>query len=559
MKLVIAFLCLLFYSPAFAVEGPNTVAGYPPEEALRLGAAMYLQGVLPSGKPLTGVVQGNINKSGKTVACVNCHQHSGLGTYDQWSFILPISGPKLYSPLQTMNDIPGNSMKRAMFAYPRPAYTDESLANALMHGLDPNARILNDPMPRFLLDENATKIMVFYLKNLSRELSPGVTEDEIRFATILTDDMSPSDRDALLLPMKAYINDEWNARLSVLAEKSSAVWYVKNKPVSGKTYLKASLDVWELKGPPDTWGKQLDAFYAQKPVFAILGGIAPGKWTPIHDFCEKNKIPALFPFTGLPVISEADWYTLYFSKGYYQEGEAAAKYLARVAKLPPGKKVVQVFRNSDEGNALAKGFAETWKKLGKASLTDKVVAPAEKTGPDFWKKLSTTHPNSVILIWLGPADLTGLDTLAKPGNKATLFLSSTMLAGSLNSIPDKVRDFTFLTWPTRLPNDEQYTKTIVTNWMKMKKIPVTNMTISSRVFFLTRLLSKTLMDLRGDFYRDFLLDIIDYGDEQPTSSVTYPLLSFRQGQRYASTGCYVVTVTKGEKPQVVKKSEWIIN
>jgi ABC-type branched-subunit amino acid transport system substrate-binding protein len=414
-------------------------------------------------------------------------------------------------------------------------------------------------MPRFLLDENATKIMVFYLKNLSREFPPGVGEDEIRFATILTEDVSPLDKDALLLPMKAYISDEWNGRLSVLAEQSSALWYGKDKPVSGKTYRKASLDVWELKGPADTWGKQLAAFYEQRPVFAILGGIATGKWAPIHEFCEKNKIPCVFPFTDLPVISETDWYTLYFSKGFYQEGETAAKYLAQVSKLPPGKKVVQVYRNSDEGSAMARGFAETWKKLGKASLTDMIVSQAEKTGKDFWKNLAATHPNSVILIWLGPADLSGLDSLAKPGNKATLFVSSTMLAGALTSIPDKVRDFTFITWPTRLPDDEQYTKAIVTNWMQMKKIPVTNMTISSKVFCLTRLLSKTLMDLRGDFYRDFLLDIMDSGDEQATSSVTYPLLSFRQGQRYASTGCYVVTLPKGEKPKVVRKSEWIIN
>jgi len=535
------------------------VGGVPAEEALRLGKAMYLQGVLPSGKPMKAAVQGNIEKSGRSIACVDCHQRSGLGTYDSGALVPPISGPKLYAPLLTLRDIPGASMKRTMFNSPRQAYTDASLASALLHGLSPNGRILNEPMPRYLLDEDATKIMVYYLKNLSREFSPGVAEDEGRFATILTEDVSPQDKDAMLLPLTAYVRDEWNGKLSVLAEKLEAYWYGKDKPPAGQIYRKVSLDVWELKGPPETWGKQLEAFYEQKPVFAIVGGIAPGKWAPIDEFCEKNKIPCVFPITDLPVISETDWYTVYFSKGLYQEGETAAKYLTRVMKLSPGRQVVQVFRSNAEGSAMARGFEETWKKLGKPSPTNMILSATEKTGKEFWKKLSDTHPNSVILIWLGPADVAGLEPLAKPGNKATLFVSSTMLAGTLTSLPDKVRDMTFITYPTRLPDNEQYTKTMVTNWMKMKKIPVANITISSKVFFLTRLLSKTLMEIRGDFYRDFFLDTLDLSDEQANSSVTYPLLSFGPGRRYASTGCYVVTLTKGENPKVVKKSGWVIN
>lgn len=541
-------LVLLFASPAVAAtDGLATVAGLPAEEALRLGEAMYLKGVLPSDKPIKAVVQGDIEVTGRMSTCANCHRRSGLGSLEGGVLTLPTNGAKLYAPLLRQQDIPGPGMNRVLFKHPRPAYTDESLAHALLYGMDPTGRKLSETMPRYLLDDDATRIMVSYLKNLSSKFSPGVSADEIRFATVLTEDVSPGDRDAMLLPLSAFVREEWNARLSDLAK------------VAGKKFRKVALDVWELKGPPGTWGNQLAALYKQKPVFALLGGIAPGQWAPIHEFCEQNEIPCIFPFTDLPVVSGTDWYTLYFSKGYYQEGEAAAKYLTRVFDLPPGKRVVQVYRDNAEGAALARGFADTWKKLGNASVTNRTVSAHEKTGRDFWKDLSAAHPNAIMLIWLGPADLAGVESLAEAGNRpSTLFVSSTMLAGALTAIPDKVRDVTFITYPIRLPDDGEYPRSIVTLWMKFKNIPITNMTISSKTYFLTRMLSYALSDMGEDFYRDFFLDMLDNGKDQANSSVLHPMLSFGPGQRYASKGCYVVTFTKGDKPKVVRQSDWII-
>ena len=555
----VLLLLVLVGSPVAAADSQATVAGLPAEEALRLGEAMYLKGVLPSGKPMKAMVQGDIELTGGMSTCSNCHRRSGLGSVEGGVLTPPTNGAKLYAPLLGQQDIPGSVMKRSMYSNPpRPAYTGESLANALRYGTGPTGRKLNETMPRYLLDEEATQIMAFYLKNLSSEISPGVTKEEIRFATILTEDVSSADRDAMVLPLTAYLRDEWNARLSVLGSQWNARWYGSTK-AGEKTYRKASLDVWELKGPPGTWSHQLQAFYEAKPVFAVLGGIAPGKWTPIHEFCEKNKIPCIFPVTDLPVVSDGDWYTVYFSKGLYQEGETAAKYLSRVFDLPADKQVVQVFRDNERATALAQGFADTWKKLGNASLANRVVSAAEKTGGVFWKDLAATYPNAVMLVWLGPADLAGMEALTKSGDKPpTLFVSATMLGGELTTLPEKIREFTFITYPARLPQDQEYTRSIVTNWMKSKKIPITNLNISAKAYFATRVLSKALLDMGVDFYRDFFLDMLDDGIDQPNSSLTYPMLTFGPGQRYASKGCYVVSLTKGDNPKVVRQSDWVL-
>ena len=553
---------LLFSGEAKGGEARETVAGLPAAEALRLGEAMYLKGVLPSGRPMRAVVQGDIEMTGDMTTCSSCHMKSGMGSMEGGILTPPTSGSKLYAPLARQQDIPGPLMNRSMFKNPpRPAYSDASLANALLYGVDPTGRRLRETMPRYRLSEEETEILVFYLKRLSTQLSPGVDAESVRFATIVTDRVSAPDRDAMLLPLKAFLQEEWNDRLLVLGSQWNSRWYGPDAVKAGNApkLRKAVLDTWELKGPESTWGGQLEALYQKQPVFALLGGISPGSWDAVHRFSERNRIPALFPITGLPALSRTDWYTLYFSKGLHQEGETAAKYLSRVFELPQDKKVVQVFRDGETGRALARGFAETWRQLGKAALSERKVPQGEKVGPSFWKKLSADHPNASLVLWLAPEDLSGVGELSgAPARPSTLFFSATLLGAALDTLPDQLREFSFITYPNRLPGDDAYSRSLVTAWMKMKKIPETNLAISSDVYFFTRLLSRTLLDMGSDLHRDFLLDLLDGAPDQANSSLRYPRLSFGPGQRYASKGCYVVTLTRGENPKPVKKSDWVI-
>jgi hypothetical protein len=65
------------------------------------------------------------------------------------------------------------------------------------------------------------------------------------------------------------------------------------------------------------------------------------------------------------------------------------------------------------------------------------------------------------------------------------------------------------------------------------------------------------MDLDGAFYRDHLLDRISMLPDQ--SLPDYERLSFGPGQRYASKGCYIMQLTTGADPELVKRSDWVIH
>ncbi len=64
--------------------------------------------------------------------------------------------------------------------------------------------------------------------------------------------------------------------------------------------------------------------------------------------------------------------------------------------------------------------------------------------------------------------------------------------------------------------------------------------------------------MRRYYYRDYFLERLDMMDDRGYLIGIYPNLSFGPGQRYASKGCYIVQLSGGPDPALVKMSEWVI-
>jgi len=421
-------------------------------------------------------------------------------------------------------------------------------------------------------------LLISYLKSLSSQFSPGVSDTTLRFATVITDDVSLEDRDAMLRPLENYVAYRTNARQSLMA---------KLMLPSGKTAFKRlSLSLWLLKGPPETWRGQLEEYYRKEPVFALLAGITKGEWQPIHKFSEDNHIPCILPITDFPVISETDWYTLYFSKGLYQEGESAARYLNGMDAPLLEKSIVQIVRDSREGRVLLSGFQETWRGLGRQDpVTVTLKAGETLTGKALEQLLARERP-ATLIVWDGSEALPALESLPAGKNRPeTVLVSSGYLGKSMWTLGEQLRDFTYITYPFRLPQDP---------YMGNVKVGDDTQIISKQLYTVILLLHLALIDISGQYYRDNLLDVMgmgrsagmgmdevakentyplfgrfSFGPGQHYASMgvgevakenTYPLyehFSFGPGQRYASKGCYIVQLTKGPKPELIKKSNWI--
>lgn len=554
LGVVLAVLLLAAITPALAAAAADQ---RPLEEQLRLGERMYREGLLPSGEPMQAYVSGDVPVEGTAFTCVSCHLRSGLGSVEGEVVTPPTNGRILYQPrepyIKGAEFVPYIS-NYAKYLPVRPAYTDASLARLIQLGVDPTERSVLDVMPRYDVSDQDVALLITYLKSLSDQRPPGVSESEIKFATVIVEGSDPVKVESMLAPLQFSV-DRKNSLVQA-SKRNDRVARMGYNMLGDLTMMSFSLQHWILKGPPESWRAQLDAYYAKEPVFALLGGISEGEWEPVHRFCEEMKLPNLFPVVDYPVLSDSDWYTLYFSRGVRQEGEAAARYLQGMSELLQGKKVLQIVRQSRKGSALAEGFRQQWQQSGLPAASEVTLAPGESLSAEGLQRILDREQPAALLLWDDASLLPALSGLTGEGRAPALVIASgTWLGDQLWSIPEPLRERLYLTWPYRLPREDARYDFAVNRMLVGKTLSNYNPVTLRQGFIAQEMLGKALMEMRTEFYRDFLYDTLGMMGDMYLP--LYERLSFGPGQRYASKGCFIVQLGKGEKPTLERRSEWV--
>ncbi len=553
------------------------------------GERMYREGVLPSGKPMKASIEGSQNVPGTTFSCVGCHLRSGIGSIEESTLSPPVSGSKLYKPYYQHDPVVQDysKVRKSMWdgrgpvkPIYRPAFTDETLAIAISKGISPTGRIYKAAMPRYELETGDMAILIAYLKSLSSEVSPGVDKKYkfIRFATVIAGDVPGDDRNEMLAALDAIIeHHNNNAR-----KKNRRQNLGKVTREADFNYPMFTLARWELRGPESTWPAQLEEHYRKEPVFALLGGISATDWRPVHDFCERNRIPGLLPITDLPVVSDSDWYTLYFNKGVYQEGDAVARFLAGSMEPVADDKVLQVIEDSPLARAAANGYSVAWKELGRGATETLLLQPGELISEKLLKKIAEQKKAEIVILWTSGNTISALEAFTHSGHDFNkLFVSSTMLKKDLWSLSEKARDFIYISYPYRLDEGNDLYTINSKSWLKKRNLPLSDKRIATRLFSLSNVLLEPflvvkrdfnpeglgdglvtmenqyemLMHVKRNYYRDYLMDLIGmFSDRQ---SIDYERLNFGPGQRYISKGCYIVQLAPGTVSGLIKRSDWL--
>jgi hypothetical protein len=560
----IAFLALLILLGSTVARAENiSAANLQTAEIIRLGERMYQKGILPSGLPMPAFIRGDVEVDSSAFSCSSCHLRAGLGSFEGGVVTSPTTGNKLYKPYRrppSLGDIPDRAGRYiyAKTVSERPAYNRISLATAMRFGTDPAGQIFNDVMPRYPLSDYDMDILIRYLELLSSEYSPGASSSEFKFATIITDDVSGDERQALLLPLQKFIAHK-NQQMAMYNDFIK-FGYVPTIDMR-YSFRQASLDIWELKGPPETWRKQLAAYYAEKPVFVVLGGISNGDWRPIHDFCEEQRLPCLFPITDFPVLSESGWYTYYFNRGYAQEGEAVARYLNQLETLPDETPILQIVQDSRVGKSLATSFQNIWNELGRQTVTSVTLTAGQLVDEAALSNLLIKHKPGILILWTDAELLPNLPALiSQLPAQGMVFVSSSYLGKKTAAIAETIRNRVYITYPYRL-----------TPYVGPKtgghdsKVPVMT---GAKDFGDRRIVSRsttmlhqaTLQGLNliyDNLYRDHLLDVMSM--QMDLTVRDYERLSFGPGQRYVSKGCYIIQLGPGAEPALLPRSEWVIH
>ncbi len=518
--------------------------------SVEAGKSIYRKGVLASGAPLEGLRPMGAGLKGADAACVNCHRRSGLGSVEGPLFIPPIRGDYLFHAREATNQEPVLGYVQSMHGN-RDPYTDATLKRAIRAGLDSQGKPLAALMPRFALDDTDMEALIDYLKSLGQSPVPGVTPTMLKFATVVTPDADPATRQGVLAVLRQYVVD-----------KNSFPW-VASPPLrtSGKTMFSKvlyvanrhwQLSVWQLTGPADGWAAQLKRDYAREPVVALLSGVGGRDWRPVHDFCEREEIPCLFPNVEVPVVDDGDVYSLYFSRGVPLEADLIGRKLKDSLKARPRATVLQIYRADDNGEAGARELAAALRSSG-VTLRSEVLA-AGHTGKGLKEALRRASTADALVLWLRPADLAAL-------GKAPVALPPVYLSGLLGGLenaplPPSWRPLARMAYLFDLPDRRVVRVDYPLGWFRFSHIPVVAMQPQVDTYLACQILTETLRHISDVTDRDYLLERMQPILDHRLLTGYYPRLSIATGQTLASKGGYIVRFVGATGNKLAADGDW---
>ncbi|HEX4585036.1 MAG TPA: c-type cytochrome [Burkholderiaceae bacterium] len=531
-------------------------AGRAAEPSASAGEAIYLHGVLGSGAPLEAVrPDSGVGTKGADAACVNCHQRSGLGSsegYLNTYTVPPITGLYLFHARGATSSEPILPYVEWMHGN-RDPYNEATLARAIREGLDSQGRPLSYLMPRYPLGDADMAALTNYLRKLDARPTGGVTDTVLHFATIITPDADPARRRAMLEVMHKYFDEKnlfpiGNSRNMRTSGKTE---YAKSMFMSHRLW---QLHVWDLTGPASAWQAQLEQHLAQEPVFAVVSGLGGSNWVPVHQFCEHESLPCLFPNVDVPVDDDRDFYSLYFSKGVLLEAALIAKAIDAAAKGATVT-VQQVYRAGDSGEAAAGALASALKLRGMDVRSHVVAAGAP--GRAVAEAVSGASKADALVLWLRPDDLVALGNAASA--PPSVFVSGLLGGLEQSPLPQGWRSRARMAYPFDLPEGRSLRLRYPLSWFSIHRIAVVDEEVQANTYLACGLLAETLSHMADNLVRPFLVELLRSKIERRLINTGYfPRMVLGENQHFASKGGYIVHFAEPSGKRLVADSGWVV-
>ena len=500
------------------------------------GRKIYLEGVVPSGRPVKAIVAGDTEVDAEQMTCVSCHRRSGMGSAESRIQAPGVRGSILYRPAR-------NGF------HDQPIYDDASLGRAIRSGVDPNGKPFDPVMPRYAIDDASLASLVAYLKSLDERPSPGVDDEEIHFATVIA---GAAEGAAMVAFLEAYFDDKNSESRHEQRRYDASAARTDYRRPRWESYRTWVLHVWRLEGPPDSWRSQIEALYAKQPVFALVSGVADGPWDPIDSFCEANAIPCILPNTELPAAPGDRFYTVYFSEGIVLEAKSIASHLA---KQKPGATILQVRRSDLLATTGAAALEAAGERLG---LTVRQVVLGDESGGQSLQQVLAGGGIDALVLWVGADDVKRIAARFPEGGAfERLYLSATSTGMRAVDLPAGLQDRVWTAWPAGLPGEIAARSRRLDPWLRRKGLdPAADRRIVDQSYFACMLTGEALMHVTFDHYfRDYFLESIDHMNNISRYAIRHPAVSFGPGQRYLSKGCYLI---RSADPASRAASEWIV-
>jgi hypothetical protein len=113
-------------------------------------------------------------------------------------------------------------------------------------------------------------------------------------------------------------------------------------------------------------------------------------------------------------------------------------------------------------------------------------------------------------------------------------------------------------WPYEQPGAYHPRKFRVRAWMNSRRLPITHSHTQMQTYYAMTMLEFGLMHVITDFYRDYVMEIVEHLAESELNVGTHPELGLGPGQRIASKGAFIAELAPETRLGYRVVSDWIV-
>jgi ABC-type branched-subunit amino acid transport system substrate-binding protein len=480
----------------------NTLS--PP--ALR-GQLIYRKGESASDRPITAVV-GSSEIQAKLIPCASCHGRDGRGR-PEGSVVPPsIRWEDLIRP------------RRIALGGERIPYNERLLIRAITMGFDPQGKPLNVAMPRYALSQADAQDLIAYLKVLSADYDPGLTDDIVRIG-------------ALLPPNSRYPGQ-------AAAIQSALMGYFSDLNKGGGLYgRKIELICRELPPEPNQVAETYQEFLQKNQVFALLASYMAGAERQTMELLEEEQVPLIGAWTLLPEAkSSSNSHLFYLDAGLLGQSESLAAFaLEGYARI--GGKLAFV-SSGDELSRAALTAARSKLERSPWTTSEEVKGPEDASSAHaLTHQLSASGVNVLFLALRESQLLELLKAIKRAAWNPVLLIPGSLYSGEarmLQSFPGEI----YLALSS-LPSDQAPDASVEYHQLELEYgLPRTHLAAQFAALAEARILTEGLKLAGHDLAREKLLQSLEGLYDFPTG-FSSPV-TFGPTRRTGSSQFHIVTV-----------------
>jgi ABC-type branched-subunit amino acid transport system substrate-binding protein len=510
----IAMIALLSVAYAASTDGLT------PQE--KRGKQIYLTGTSPSGREITALLgAGDNDAPGRLMACANCHGFDGRGKPEGGVIPSNIIWEELTKPY-------GHTYASGR---KRPAYAELSLARAITEGVDPAGNHLAAVMPKYRMSRQDLADLIAYLKRLTDDLDPGITETAIKVGT--------------LLPMTGPL-----AEIGGVA-KAVITGYFNDINDGGGIYNRR-LELHVADAPDaSSIGAHAKRLVEDEQVFCLAGAFTAGADDDAFALMKSAETPlvgpfTLFPRTGFPL----NRHVFYLFSGLKEQARTLANFLVETKRA---RRLALVYSQGRDAEVL-EAIEQHCQKAGCSSVATLRYERGQFDAERTVERLRRENAEAVFLFGLGAEEKTLLKEVEKTGWSPYVVLPGSMAGGDVFDLPASFNGKVLLSFPT-LPSDQTEAGLAEYRAFARKhKLPTRHLAVQLSSYCAAKLLAHGMKQAGKDLSREKLIGALERLYDFNTGLT--PPITYNANRRIGALGSYVVIVDL-EKRSFTPASEWI--